>query len=169
MNDGTAQMTIASLMFFLGYLCDVSPVLEQPLGSCMARAAPMSTSLKFTKAVKTVTWHGAFGASSLKPLQLWSRRDCIQELVVLNGPQAIIHQRCKLQNMQVSAQQATEGCGHPTAARGRENVSFQTQPPPLYMLHCRAPPTSVHVAGLSLDWRGWSRFIFTCTSGYTYM
>ena len=96
-NDGTAQMTIASLMFFLGYLCDVSPVLEQPLGSCMARAAPMSTSIESTRAVKTVTWHGAFGASSLKPLQLWSHRECFQGLrrkrPTIAVPVSLVHKK----------------------------------------------------------------------------
>ena len=70
-RDGNTQMVISSLLFFLASVLDNEPVMEQPANSCMPRARPLSTVLRFLGARRTGTWLGAFGADSPKPLQLW--------------------------------------------------------------------------------------------------
>ena len=69
---GNLQMEISSLLILLSHLVSNIFVLEQPLGSVMPLAQPMKCTLAFTGADKHVTWHGAFGGASPKPLQLWS-------------------------------------------------------------------------------------------------
>ena len=71
---GNLQMTITSLMLFLSHLLRNACVLEQPLGSVMPLAPPLSTVLSFIGAQRQVTWHSAFGAPSAKPFQLLSNR-----------------------------------------------------------------------------------------------
>ena len=78
--DGNDQMILTSILWLLGHLLDCSCCLEQPLGSVMPQAPPLSTVLKFVQAERVVTWHSAFGAPSAKPLQLWSNNPVVQTL-----------------------------------------------------------------------------------------
>ena len=72
--DGNLQMTVTSLLFALSWLCGNSPILEQPLNSCMPKAQPLQGVLQVTGSRKTVTWHGAYEKKGAppKPLQLHS-------------------------------------------------------------------------------------------------
>ena len=79
-HRGNLQMTITALMVFLSHLLKNACVLEQPLGSVMPLAPPLSTVLHFIGANRETTWHSSFGASSAKPLQLISNRCNIIDL-----------------------------------------------------------------------------------------
>ena len=68
---GNALQEFSSLVMFLGYLLNCETILEQPLNSCMPQAGSFPHVLSFVAARKHVTYAGAFGASSVKPLQLW--------------------------------------------------------------------------------------------------
>ena len=70
-RDGNAQMEVTSLVFFLSWLCECEPVLEQPATSVLPKLQPLSTVLEFTAASRTRCFLGQFGAASAKPLQLW--------------------------------------------------------------------------------------------------
>ena len=67
---GNLQMEVTSLMMYLSWLFGNNPLLEQPLNSVMPLCQPLKPTLSYIKAVKTVTWHQAFGGDSPKPLQL---------------------------------------------------------------------------------------------------
>ena len=69
---GNLQMQVTSLLMFLSWLFGNVPVLEQPLNSVMPLCEPLKGTLSYIKAHKIVTWHGAFGGGSHKPLQLWT-------------------------------------------------------------------------------------------------
>ena len=73
-------MILTSTLWLLGHLLDCVCCLEQPLGSVMPQAPPLSTVLSFVQAERVVTWHSAFGAPSAKPLQLWSNNPVVQTL-----------------------------------------------------------------------------------------
>jgi hypothetical protein len=77
---GNSLMAITSLLFFLARLIDVNPVVEQPLNSCMGKAPPFSTVLKFDASIRTSTYLEAFGAPSAKPLQLWHSNDSLSSI-----------------------------------------------------------------------------------------
>ncbi len=68
---GNAQMVITSIIVFIGALLGHCIMLEQPLGSVLPKVKPLSTVLTFFKMHKFVTYGGAFGGPSVKPLQLW--------------------------------------------------------------------------------------------------
>ena len=70
-QDGNAQMVASALIYFLAWLTNCAPVLEQPTQSVLPKAKPFATVLAYTQAWRTVTWHGAFNGESSKPLQLW--------------------------------------------------------------------------------------------------
>ena len=80
MKAGNDQMVLTSILWLLGHLLDCSCCLEQPSGSVMPQAPPLSTVLSFVQAQRVVTWHCAFGAPSAKPLQLWSNNPVVQTL-----------------------------------------------------------------------------------------
>ena len=69
--EGNSLLEITALQFFLGWLLGQLCVLEQPLGSCMPLLKSMRHVLHFTRSSKLVTYAGAFGARSVKPLQIW--------------------------------------------------------------------------------------------------
>ena len=71
-EEGNYMMVTTALMMALCYWQGNDPILEQPGGSTMPKCPPMRNVLAHTQATKLVTWHGAFGGSSPKPLQLWS-------------------------------------------------------------------------------------------------
>ena len=79
-QEGNYLMAITSLLFFLARLIDVNPVVEQPLNSCMGKAPPFSTVLKFDASIRTSTYLEAFGAPSAKPLQLWHSNDSLSSI-----------------------------------------------------------------------------------------
>lgn len=70
-KTGNAQMVITSIIMFIGALLGHCIMLEQPLGSSLPKVKPLSTVLTFFKMHKFVTYGGAFGGPSVKPLQLW--------------------------------------------------------------------------------------------------
>ena len=79
-HRGNVQMTITSLLVLLSHLLGNACVLEQPLGSVMPLAPPLSTVLHFIGASRETTWHASFGAASAKPLQLISNSSNIMHL-----------------------------------------------------------------------------------------
>ena len=66
-NDLTMR---GALLYFISWLTESKPVLEQPVCSVMPCTKPMKLVLDFSCATRTVTWLGAFGAETQKPLQL---------------------------------------------------------------------------------------------------
>jgi len=70
-RQGNEQMIITSLIFFVAWLLQNSPVLEQPQTSVMCHARPMCTVLEFIGATRTATYLSQFGGCTMKPLQLW--------------------------------------------------------------------------------------------------
>ena len=46
------------------------PMLEQPVNSVMPKYAPLKTVFQFLEATRTMTWLGAYGSASPKPIQL---------------------------------------------------------------------------------------------------
>jgi hypothetical protein len=70
-EKGNRLLGITSLIWFLSCLQDGHPALEQPANSVLPKAEPLASVLSFTGANKTMTWLGAFGGSSPKPLQIW--------------------------------------------------------------------------------------------------
>lgn len=78
---GNCLMEITALLmllsFWLGNVC----VLEQPLNSVMPRAPSLSHVLAFIQANKYVTYIGAFGGETTKPLQIWSSHSFLRSIV----------------------------------------------------------------------------------------
>ena len=70
-QEGNMQMQSSALIYFLAWLTRCAPVLEQPVQSMMPKTNIFAAVLTFTNAIRTQTWHGAFGGESCKPLQLW--------------------------------------------------------------------------------------------------
>ena len=70
-SKGNMQMVVTSLVMFVGCLLSNTPMLEQPLNSVMVKARPLSTVLSVVGAHRTVTYLGAFGGETMKPLQIW--------------------------------------------------------------------------------------------------
>ena len=77
---GNGLMAVSSLLFFLGGLLDLVPVVEQPVSSCLPKIAPMRTVLTFGNACSTTVWLGTFGAPSPKPVKLWGSSPQFQAL-----------------------------------------------------------------------------------------
>ena len=84
-REGNHQMVATALLYFLAFLVGAEPVLEQPVNSCMPQCPPLSTVFAFirgmaassaseracaTNMYRTVTYLGAFGAETTKPVQL---------------------------------------------------------------------------------------------------
>ena len=70
-QHGNQVAALSSLIFFLAWLVDACPVLEQPVASVMPLMTPLSTVFAYCDSYRTVTWLSAYGAESPKPLQLW--------------------------------------------------------------------------------------------------
>ncbi len=77
---GNQHMVLTSMLYFVSHVLGNEPVLEQPLNSCMPRARPLETVLKFCGASRCNTWLGAYGGETAKPLQLWH---CAKEFASL--------------------------------------------------------------------------------------
>ena len=71
-QNGNAQMVVSSLLMFVACLLGHIVSLEQPLGSMLPLCDLMDTVLKIIGVSKTVCYLGAYGAKSVKPVQLWS-------------------------------------------------------------------------------------------------
>jgi hypothetical protein len=79
-EKGNRLLGITSLIWFLSWLQDSHPALEQPANSVLPKAEPLASVLSFTCANKTMTWLGAFSGSSPKPLQIWHIAEEYSEL-----------------------------------------------------------------------------------------
>ena len=79
-KTGNTQMTITALLMLVSFLVENLAVLEQSAGSTMPKTPPLNVVLKFANAKRVVTWHGAFGAATAKPLQIWSNSAIIEKL-----------------------------------------------------------------------------------------
>ena len=77
---GNQQMLVASLLFFLSSAMGNLPMLEQPSQSVLPLLEPLAGVLKFTAAVRTITWMGSFAGESPKPLQLWHIHSVYRQL-----------------------------------------------------------------------------------------
>ena len=77
---GNNQMVVTALIFALSHGLGNVAALEQPLSSTMPFCQPLKSVLQFVKVTRVVTWHGSFGANSMKPLQILSNRDMICSL-----------------------------------------------------------------------------------------
>ena len=71
-QQGNALMMITSFIMALGLSMGHYATLEQPLGSCMPSHPIMMAVIKFFHMKKYVTYLGAFGARTVKPIQLLS-------------------------------------------------------------------------------------------------
>lgn len=67
---GNKLMCITSFLFLVSHLIEAVPVLEQPVESVLPKLEPLQTVLRYTSCMRTVTWLGAFGGDTPKPLQL---------------------------------------------------------------------------------------------------
>jgi hypothetical protein len=79
-KTGNMQMTITALLMLVSFLVENVAVLEQSAGSTMPKTPPLNVVLRFASAKRVVTWHGAFGAATAKPLQIWSNNAIIEKL-----------------------------------------------------------------------------------------
>ena len=86
-TEGNSLMLITSLLFFLSTCIGHLTCLEQPLSSTMVLHPWLRNVLVWSKSQKCVTYMGAYGAKTCKPVQLWSNH-CLSML-----------ERAKPQNM----------------------------------------------------------------------
>ena len=68
---GNALDTVSALLFFLSWVTQLQPVLEQPANSCLPDLPAWKFLLHWTHGVCSKTYLGAFEGRSQKPLQLW--------------------------------------------------------------------------------------------------
>lgn len=80
-QTGNAHMQVASLCFLIGSVIGVMVCLEQPDNSSMTKCVPLSSVLTFVKACRFKTYLGSFSGPTEKPLQIWSNRACVHQLV----------------------------------------------------------------------------------------
>lgn len=78
---GNGLATVSALLYLLAALMSNIPVLEQPVNSCMPQYSVMNAVLTFCETYRIVTYHGCFGAETVKPLQLLSPSVRIQSLI----------------------------------------------------------------------------------------
>lgn len=77
---GNALADVSALTFFLAHLLNCIATLEQPASSVMLCTPSLHGVLKFTASHRIQTYHGCFGGSTMKPLQLASTSDMILDL-----------------------------------------------------------------------------------------
>lgn len=77
---GNALMICTAFLLFLCRLCNITTCLEQPLNSCLPKCPAMSSVLQFCQSAKFVTYVGAFGGPSAKPLQIWTSSPAFSHL-----------------------------------------------------------------------------------------
>ena len=78
---GNGLATVSALLFLLTALMSNIPALEQPLNSCMPQYSVVNAVLTFCETFRITTYHGSFGAETVKPLQLLSPSVRIQSLI----------------------------------------------------------------------------------------
>lgn len=78
---GNWLATVRALLFLLTALMSNTPALEQPLNSCMPQYSVVNAVLTFCETYRITTYHGSFGAETMKPLQLLSPSDRIHLLI----------------------------------------------------------------------------------------
>ena len=78
--EGNTLADISGMLLWLSWMLCLSPALEQPENSCLPHTAAMEAVMRYIAAHRVVTYHFAFGGPTLKPLQLWSSSDFINEL-----------------------------------------------------------------------------------------
>eukprot|EP00438_Fugacium_kawagutii_P007466 Skav236410 [mRNA] locus=scaffold7610:13607:14401:- [translate_table: standard] len=78
---GNSLMICTAFLLFLCRLCGITTCLEQPLNSCMPLCPVLSSVLHFTQSAKIVTYLGAFGGPSAKPIQIWTSSAAFGHLV----------------------------------------------------------------------------------------
>lgn len=78
---GNSLMIVTAFLLFLCRLCNITTCLEQPLNSCLPKCPAMSSVLQFCRMGKFVTYLGAFGGKSAKPLQIWTSSAAFSHLV----------------------------------------------------------------------------------------
>ena len=79
---GNALAEVSALVFFLCYALSVWVVLEQPQSSCLPKMPSMNGVLHYCRAMRFVTYMGQYGGDSMKPLQIWSTWQQMQDLEV---------------------------------------------------------------------------------------
>ena len=72
--EGNRLMMVTSLLYFLASCLGHFTTLEQPQSSTMVKNPWLQNVLVWVQAQKFTTYMGAFGASTCKPVQLWSTR-----------------------------------------------------------------------------------------------
>jgi hypothetical protein len=70
-QEGNQQAEVTALGIFLGALCGLLSILEQPTSSVMPRTPSLQNVFAFFNFHRQVVWMGAYSGPSPKPLQLW--------------------------------------------------------------------------------------------------
>lgn len=78
--EGNIFGDVTGLLLLLGIFLDVDDGLEQPHNSVLPQSACVRPVLEYGGSQQTVTYHFAFGGPSVKPLQLWSRREWMKQM-----------------------------------------------------------------------------------------
>lgn len=79
-QQGNSLMVVTAWLYFLARLCGITCILEQPLNSFLPLTPLMSSVLEFCQSAKVLTYLGAFGHETVKPLQLWSSSSAFSSL-----------------------------------------------------------------------------------------
>ena len=97
--SGNCMSDISSLLFFLALCTGCIPVLEQPMTSCMVLTDCWARLIHFGQLCRTLTYMGAYGGPSVKPITLFHQAQtfealkrpkpdwCIESLTTRNGEQ----------------------------------------------------------------------------------
>lgn len=80
-KEGNSLMELSSLVYFVCYLLSVWVVLEQPNTSCLPQCPSFKGVLHYTRSARFVTYMGAYGGPTVKPLQLMTTWNSIRDLV----------------------------------------------------------------------------------------
>jgi hypothetical protein len=78
---GNGLAAVSALLYLLTALMGNIPALEQPLNSCMPLYSVVNAVLTFCETYRVTTYHGSFGAETVKPLQLLSPSARIHSLI----------------------------------------------------------------------------------------
>ncbi len=82
-KKGNALATVSALLFFLSFVTQLRPVLEQPANSCLPDLPTWKFLLHWIQAKCSKTYLGAFEGPSQKPLQLWH---CCADFCAIERP-----------------------------------------------------------------------------------
>ena len=80
-EEGNGLAEVMALLWMISYFVSNICCLEQPLSSVLPLTSSMASVLAFTQAHKVVTFSGAYGSRSRKPLQIWSTSRDFEALV----------------------------------------------------------------------------------------